>query len=177
MKFIISLYIVALLPSFSLADTGFDIGRPKAPCYAVFTGIEKLSDVVLFISGNKSGKLKTNDTIPLYYSEEEKWRQGPLKIIVQNKKTQQNIDSVILTAEGYNLTINFTGVENNKVKYTVDKSKAVYPYQLFPGDNTRDPSVARQDKFILAALSLIGFLAMAFFFYKRRNPGIPLKDS
>lgn len=176
MKFLLYLYFIVLLPAFSYADAGFNIGRPKAPCYAVFKGIDKLNDYEFFKSGkdykNDYGIVKNNDTISIYYSEGEKWWHGPIKIIVQDKRTQQNIDSFTLTAEGYNLTVNFTGVENNKVKYSIDKSKAEYPYLFFPGENVNNASVAKRNKFILISLSAIGFLALAFMFYKRRGANI-----
>jgi hypothetical protein len=35
---------IALLQSFCYGDAGFNIGRPKAPCFALLTGIDKLPD-------------------------------------------------------------------------------------------------------------------------------------
>lgn len=171
MRFIHCVYFIALFPSFCFADDGFDIGRPKAPCYAVLTGVDKLGGYEVF-SANKNGIVTNNDTIPVYYTEDT-WA-GPVKILIRNKTTQQVIDSLTLVAEGYDLAINFTGIENNKVKYAIDKSKAVYPYQLFPGEKI-SPSAAKRNKFILVFLSVVGFISLGFIFYKRKA-GIPLEE-
>lgn len=186
MRFVFWLYLITLLPAFGYADAGFNIGRPKAPCYAVFTGIDKLSDFEFFKVGNAyetrnrdkifdSGyRLKDNDTLKLYYTEGKRYWQGPVKILIRNKTTEQFVDSFTLIAEGNNLTINFTAVQNNKIKYTVDKRKAEYPYELFLDEN---PQNAKRNKFILISLSIIGFLTLAFMFYKKRNSNIPLENS
>lgn len=179
MRIISWLYLLTLLPLFSYADAGFNIGRPKAPCYAVFTGIDKLAEYEFIKttdyeerrerSFDSSNQINNNDTLKIYYEEGRRHWQGPLKILVRNKATQQFVDSFVLNAEGYDLAINFTGVENNILKYTIDKTKAEYPYEIFPGDNVNNSSVAKRNKFILISLSAIGFLTLAFMFYKRRN--------
>lgn len=182
MKFILYLFFIALLPTFCYADAGFNIGRPKAPCYAVFKGIEKLSEYEFIKTTefeerrnndkllDSSNKLRDNDTLKIDYTEGRRYlRYGSVKILVRNKLTQQYVDSFNLIAEGDNLTINFTSVENNKVKYTVDKTKADYPYELFMGENVNKASVAKRNKYILISLSVIGFLTLAFMFKRRNN--------
>lgn len=174
MKFIVCLYFIALFPSFCLADDGFDIGRPKAPCYAVLTGVDKLGGYEVLSTGDYGNSIVTNnDTIPVYYTEDTRW-EGPIKLLIRNKATLQVIDTLILSAEGYHLRINFTGIENNKVKYIIDKSKAVYPYRLFPGENI-SAAAAKRNKFILVFLSVVGFISLGFM-YKRRNAGISLEE-
>lgn len=176
MKLIVYLNFIALLPAFCYADAGPNIGRPKAPCYAVFTGMNKLSDYVfLEYEGYQLDKyfvINDNERRRIYYAEGEKRWHGPIRIVIQDKRTQKNIDSFMLAAEGYNVTINFTGVENNKVKYTVDKTKADYPYELFMGEDTDNTSLAKRNRYILISLSVIGFLMLAFMFYKRRKNNI-----
>ncbi|HEY8690719.1 MAG TPA: hypothetical protein VIM07_15895 [Chitinophagaceae bacterium] len=177
MKLLVYLNLIALLPVFCYADAGFNIGRPKAPCYAVFKGIDKLSDYEFIKTSeyvndkplDSSNKLSDNDTLKIYYIEGKRYWYGAVKILIRNKITQQSVDSFNLIAEGDNLVINFTGVENNKVKYTVYKTKADYPYELFMGENVNNASVAKRNKYILISLSVIGFLMLAFMFYKRRN--------
>ena len=179
MKFLLYLYFIVLLPAFSYADAGFNIQRLKAPCYAVIKGIDKLNDYEFIKIYNfdekinrdeisdSSNRVNNNDKFKIYYTGRRNLGTE-IKILIRNKITQQFVDSLSLTAEGYDLTINFTGVENNKVKYTIDKSKAEYPYQLFSGEDV-DASVGNRNKFILISLSVIGFLTLAFMFYKRRN--------
>lgn len=172
MKIFIYLFIF-LFPQFVLADAGPNIRRTKAPCVAVFTGLDKLNDYSFFLSekdyNNNSTILNNNDTARIYYTSGEKWRNGPVTVLVQDKRTQQNIDSFTLSAEGYNLAIHFTGVENNKIKYTVDKTKSEYPYQLFNNDSKPDPALAKRNRYILIALSAIGFLILVFMLFKRSN--------
>lgn len=183
MRFLLYLYFIVLLPAFCYADAGFNIGRPKAPCYAVFKGIDKLNDFEFFkipyggdnlYFADSSHKLNNNDTLQLDYSGYSKSKRGELgsvKILIRNKITQQFVDSFTLTAEGYNLNINFTEAENNKAKYTIDKSKAEYPYILFQGDrdNARDGSVTARNKYILISLSALGFFILVFMFTKHRG--------
>lgn len=180
MRFIFHL-IFLLVPMFCYADAGFNIRRDKAPCYAVFKGIDKLDDYELFkVSKNderrsseiildSSYQLKDNDSVRIYYTEGRRYWEGPIKILIREKATKLLVDSFVLTADGYHLTINFAGVENGKVKYTVDKRKAHYPYQLFAGDDADDPSVAKRNKIILISFSVISFLVIAFMIYKRKN--------
>ena len=179
MKFLLYLYFIALLPTSCYADAGFNIQRVEAPCYAVIKGIDKLNDyefIKIYDFGEKqnrdelsdsSHRVNNNDKFKIYYTERNNLGTA-IKILIRNKITQQFVDSLSLTAKGYDLTINFSGVENNKVKYTIDKSKAEYPYQLFSGEDV-DASVGKRNKFILISLSVIGFLTLAFMFYKRRN--------
>jgi|GEM_PF-4745633 len=181
MKLIVYLTLNAFLPAFCYADAGPNIGRPKAPCMAVFTGIDKLNGYEVFKTTkysemrstgkplDSSSLIKNGDSLKIYYTEGSRYWQGPIKVIIRNKLTQQSVDSFTLIAEGDNLAINFTGVENNKVKYTVEKTKADYPYELFMGENVNSPSVAKRNKYILISLSVIGFLTLAFMFSKRRN--------
>lgn len=184
MKFILSLYLLALIPGFLYADAGFNIRRPKAPCYAVFKGIDKLPEFEFFKNiENDKGKdkgrftdsahqLHNNDSLTIYYTEGKRYWEGPIKILIRNKVTQQFVDSFTLVAEGYNLTINFTKAENNTVKYTIEKSKAEYPYRLFSDEDISNTSLAKRNKFILISLSAIGFLILAFMFYKRKRTNI-----
>ena len=182
MKLIVYISFIALLPSFCFADAGFNIGRPKAPCSAVFTGIDKLNDFEFIKTGfdeenmrkdkdyNSSDMLANNQSVNIYYREGgRRYWQGPVKILFRNKLTKQISDSLILNAEGYNLVVNFTGVENNKVTYTIDRSKADYPYELFSGDDNGNVSIAKRNRYILISLSVIGFLTLAFMFFKRRK--------
>lgn len=183
MRFVIPLFLM-LAPVFAFADAGFNIERTKAPCFAVFKGIDKLKGYEFFKisinderrgSGNifdSSHHLYNNDSLRIYYKEGRRYWQGPIKILIRDKETQQFIDSFTLIADGYNLKINFTGVQDNKLKYTIDKSKANFPYELFPGDDATNAAVANRNKFILISLSVIGFLVLAFMFYKRRNTNI-----
>jgi hypothetical protein len=186
MKLFFYLNFIVLLPTFCYADAGFNLGRPKAPCVAVFKGIDKLNDFEIIKTSeyeerrskekpfDSSGIIKDNDSLKIYYTEGRRYWQGPIKILVRNKLTHQFVDSFTLVAEGYNLTINFVGVENNKVKYTIDKTKAEYPYELFMGENVNSASVAKRNKYILISLSVIGFLILTFMFYKRRkNDSLP----
>ena len=48
MKSLISLTLILTLPIWSFADAGFNIRREKAPCFAVFTGIDKLNGYEFF---------------------------------------------------------------------------------------------------------------------------------
>ncbi len=173
MKLFVYLNLIALLPTFRFADAGFNIGRPKAPCYAVFTGIDKLSNYVfLEYEGyqlNNYFVINNNERRRIYYAEGENRWHGPVRIVIRDKKTQHNIDSFIVAAEGYNVTINFTDVENNKVKFSIDKTKADYPYELFMGEDADNISLSKRNRYILIALSVIGFLTLAFMFYKKRN--------
>jgi hypothetical protein len=186
MKLFFYLNFIVLLPTFCYADAGFNLGRPKAPCVAVVKGIDKLNDFEIIKTSeyeerrskekpfDSSGIIKDNDSLKIYYTEGRRYWQGPIKILVRNKLTHQFVDSFTLVAEGYNLTINFVGVENNKVKYTIDKTKAEYPYELFMGENVNSASVAKRNKYILISLSVIGFLILTFMFYKRRkNDSLP----
>ncbi|MEO5782687.1 MAG: hypothetical protein ABIQ07_05410 [Ginsengibacter sp.] len=176
MKLIVYVSFIALLPYFCFADAGFNIRRPKAPCYAVFTGMDKLPDYVfLEYAGYELDKyfaIYNNERLRIYYAEGENRWHGPLRIVIRDKKTQQNIDSFMLAADGYNVTINFAGVENNKVKYSIDKTKADYPYELFMGEDTENTSLAKRNRYILIALSVIGFLTLAFMFFKKRNTSV-----
>lgn len=176
MKLIVYLSFIALLPSFCFADAGFNIGRPKAPCYALFTGIDKLSDyAILQYLGyelNNYSAINNNERMRIYYAEGEGRWHGPVRIVIRDKKTQQNIDSFIVAADGYNVTINFTGIENNKVKYSIDKTNADYPYELFMGEDAGNTLLAKRNKYILISLSVIGFLTLAFMFYKKRNTSL-----
>ena len=181
MKFALYLYFFTVLPAFTLADAGPNIRRPKAPCYAVFTGIDKLSNFEFYKTSeyeeirngdrifDSSYTLKNNDTVKLFYKEGSRHWQVPAKILIENKSTHQFVDSLILSAEGDNLTINFTGAENDKVKYTIEKTKAEYPYQLYLGEDVKDGSLAKRNKYILISLSVIGFLLLVFMFLKRRK--------
>lgn len=181
MKQLPYLVLIALLPAFCYGDAGFNLGRPKAPCIAVFKGIDKFSDYEFIKTSeyeerrskdkpfDSSNMIRNNDTLKIYYSEGRRYWQGPVKILVRNKLTQQIVDSFNLIAEGENLAINFTGLEYNKVKYTIDKTKSDYPYEIFMGENVNSASVARRNKYILISLSVIGFLTLAFMFFKRRN--------
>lgn len=183
MRSLFALFLL-LAPFFAYADAGFSIERAKAPCYAVFKGLDKLNGYELLkvsenderrstgINLDSSHRINNNDSVRIYYKEGRRYWQGPIKILVRDKATQQFIDSFTLIASGYNLEITFTGVENNKVKYTMDKSKANFPYQLFPGDDANNAAVAKRNKFILISLSVIGFLFLAFMFYKRRSTNI-----
>ena len=179
MKSIISIFLIVLLPSLALADAGPNIGRPKAPCYAVFTGLDKLQDYDLFKIINRhngrieeidsTNKITNGEKVRIYYENGEKRWHGPITIFVRNKITNLIVDSFILNAEGYNLNINFTSAENGKPTYTIEKTKAEYPYQLFGTDETTDVSTARRNKYILIALSGIGFLILLFMFFKRKS--------
>ena len=173
MKLIVYISFIALLPTFCFADAGFNIGRPKAPCNAVFTGMDKLPDYVfLEYEGyqlNQYFVINNNERRRIYYAEGESRRHGPVRIVIRDKKTQQNIDSFMLAADGYNVTINFTSIENNKVKYTIDRSKADYPYELFSGADNGNVSIVKRNRYILISLSVIGFLTLAFMFFKTRK--------
>ena len=183
MKLIVYISFIALLPSFCFADAGFNIGRPKAPCSAVFTGIDKLNDFEFIKTGfdeenmrkdkdyNSSDMLANNQSVNIYYREggRRRYFHGPVKILIRNKLSKIVIDSFFLDAEGYNLVVNFTGVGNNKVKYTIDRSRADYPYELFSGDDNGNVSIAKRNRYILISLSVIGFLTLAFMFFKRRK--------
>ena len=185
MKIFVYLYFIALSPAFCFADAGFNIGRPKAPCIAVFKGIDKLNEYEIFKTSkyderrnedkvfDSSNRINNDDSLKIYYTEGRKYWQGPIKILIRNKLTQQVVDSFSLIAEGYNLTVNFAGVENNKVKYTIDKNEAEYPYELFMGEDVNNSSIARRNKYILISLSVIGFLTLAFMLYKKRNTTPP----
>ena len=181
MKTFLNIFIILLFPSFALADAGPNIGRPKAPCYAIFMGIDKLTDYEFFkvYDGSENYteyftkpefRVNNNDTLQISFtSRRDKDRVNPIKILVRNKMTQEFVDSFTLVADGYNLIINFTGAENDKVKYTIDKTESEYPYQLFSGDATSDVSLAKRNKYILISLSVIGFLLLLFMFAKRKG--------
>jgi hypothetical protein len=176
-----SIYVIfcILLPCFCFADAGFNITRPKAPCYAVFKGIDKMPEFEFYkIAARDERKeivldstllLKENDSLRIYYGEgERKYWQGPIKILARNKSTGQVVDSFVLVADGNNLTINFAGIENNKPGHTITKTKSEYPYTLF-GDEDVDTAVARRNKYILIAMSATGFLLLFFMISKRRK--------
>lgn len=176
MKFI---WLFLFLPFSSLADAGFNIQRGKAPCYAVFTGINKLTGFGFYkisVNDRDRGKLltdsayrlKENDTLKIYYKEGRRYWQGPIKIIMLNKSTGQFVDSIILIADGNNLAINFSGFDNTKPKYTITKSKAYYPYSLYASEDI-DEAAAKRNKYILLAMSVTGFLILGFMIYKKRN--------
>lgn len=180
----LALLITICLPHLLFADAGPKIGRPKAPCYAVIKGIEKMAGVDLYKVTDRSGRLdsikmkdstfwlRNNDSISLNY-DDARWWQGPLKIIAINKATGQRLDSVTWKANEKNLVITFTGMENGKMKYSVEETKAVYPYHLLSEDEGNSPAVANRNKMILIALSVIGFLTLGFMFYQKRTSSRP----
>ena len=179
MKFILSVFLIVSLPSLVWADAGPNIGRPKAPCYAEFTGLDKLQNYDLFKTINRrngrideidsTNKITDGEKVRIYYEKGEKRWHGPITIFVRDKITNLIVDSLILNAEGHNLNINFTPSENGKPTYIIIKTKAEYPYQLFGTDEPNDVSTARRNKYILIALSGIGFLILLFMFFKRNS--------
>ena len=131
MRSFISFALTLVLPIVVFADAGFNIRREKAPCYAVFTGIDKLDGYEFFKtwSGYRShtdfdstNLLHDNDTLKI--SEGRRNWDGPIEIFVRNKATGQFVDSFKLIADGNNLVLNFTGVQNNKPAYTVSKNES-----------------------------------------------------
>lgn len=174
------LLFLSFLPQILFADAGPKIGRPKAPCSAVIKGIEKMTDVYLYKVTDRNGRLddkklgdstnlvQNNDSISLNY-DDARWWKGPLKIVAISKTTGQRLDSVTWSANEKNLVITFTGMENGKMKYTIQESKAYYPYHLFSEDEGNSAAVANRNKMILIALSVIGFLTLGFLFYQRRR--------
>lgn len=182
MKIALFLFCIALLPAFCFADAGFNIGRPKAPCYAVFKGMNSLTGFEFYkiskADERKRGEimdtaftLHENDSLKLYYTKGRRYWQGPLKILIRNKNTQQFVDSFTLIAEGYNLIINFSGQENDKPKYTIEKIKAEYPYSLYGNENV-DQAMAKRNKYILISMSAIGLLLLLFMIFKRKKNSI-----
>jgi hypothetical protein len=176
-----SIYVIIcfLLPFFCFADAGFNITRPKAPCYAVFKGVNQMQGFEFYkvsalderkeIPLDSSHLIRENDSLRIYYSEgERKYWQGPIKILARNKNTGQVVDSFVLVADGNNLTINFSGIENNKPAHTITKTKSEYPYTLY-GDEEVDTAVAKRNKYILIAMSATGFLLLFFMINKRRK--------
>ena len=179
MKFLYFLLGLAMLPSFCLADAGFNIRRPKAPCFAVFTGIDQLPGYEFFkISKEDKGiqerindssfRLYDNDTLEIYYSEGRRYWQGPVKILVRDKASQQFVDSFTVSAEGYNLAVHFNPAGNNPPTHSISKTQAEYPYNLYTGEKV-DTATAKRNKYILIAMSALGFLLLFFLVFKRKN--------
>ncbi len=169
------LLLLIIMPCLVFADAGFNIGRPKAPCYAVFKGLNNIQGYHIYRINTRSERddnvldstmlLKENDSLRIYYTEGSRHWQGPIKILSVNIATGQRVDSFMLVAEGYNLTVNFTA-GNNKPKYTIIKTKADYPYTLFGDDENAS---AGRNKYILLAMSLIGFLLLFFMISKSKK--------
>ena len=166
-----------------MADAGFYIQRPKAACHVQFKGVNSREGIEFYKVSKRSATLTreemndtakyhlhNNETLPLYYPD-ARWH-APLKIFAVNKLTNKIIDSIMLVAEGNNLVINFTGLENNKLGLSIEKTKALYPYRLFSDSENPDDKTSARNKYILLLLSLMGFLSLGFILYKsRQNPG------
>lgn len=178
MKNLFYLLVILLLPHLVKADAGPNIGRPKAPCFAVFSGIDNLPEFEFFKIINRGNgsvdeidstdKITNGEKVRIYYEQGEKRWHGPITIFVRNKITNQMVDSFILNADGYNLNIKFSTPESGKPKYTIEKTKAEYPYQLFGTDEINDTATAKRNKYILISLSAIGFLILFFMFTRRK---------
>lgn len=183
MKFFTCLYCIFLMvPAACFADAGFNIGRPKAPCFAVFTGIDQLPGYEFFkitegdqhSRGNiedSSFRLRNNDTIKISYSDERRRNRGPVQILVRDKTTREFVDSFNVTAEGDNLAIHFSSSGNKAPMHTIDKTKAAYPYRLY-GDEKVDQAAAKRNKYILISMSAIGFFLLFFIFFKKKNESV-----
>ncbi len=88
MKLFACLNFIALLPLFCFADAGFNLGRPKPPCYVVFKGIDKLNDFELIKTNDygerrdsdkpfdSSNLINNNETLKIYYTEGRKYWQA-----------------------------------------------------------------------------------------------------
>ena len=175
------LMTILLLPLLVSADAGFNIQREKAPCHVVFRGVNKVSEYEFFKINTRGESLSredmhdtarfllhNNESLPLYYPD-ARWRRGPLKVIVRERSTGRLLDSISILADGYNQLITFTGLDNKKLQFTTEKTKAEYPYLLFSNSVDVDNDTAKRNKYILLVLSAIGFLTLGFIFFKKKN--------
>lgn len=168
------LLIFLLIPLYARPDAGFNIGRPKAPCHAVFTGINDQPAFEFYLTGasgyrgrnemDSSGRIHENDTVRMYYEDERRYRDG-YKVVVYDRNGRQ-VDSLLLRAEGYDLAVHFK-VDKGKLVHSLDRTKAAYPYNLYEGENV-DRAAAVRNKYILIAMSVTGFLLLFFMLFKRR---------
>ena len=182
MKRYLLLSLFLLVAAWVFADAGFSIRRKHAVVIFSFSGINNLKGYKLIqteyyvLEGDTRpyphlGQTIDNDNFTISIQEGgRRWEEEDRNIFLSlvDAQTGKTVDSLQLYAKDYSMHFKISGVQNGKLQYQTDSTKAVYKYLIL---NEEEDSAAayRRNRLIFIACSLLGFILLAWLFVRRKN--------